>query len=83
MPGLLDDTRAIGDWIAGLSLDSYVNVMDQYRPDHKVGTVERYDPSTAPSPDEFHAGMSAARDGGSIDVGGRSVSCVDDRPRRW
>lgn len=65
MPGLLDDTRAIVDWVAGLSLDSYVNVMDQYRPDHKVGTVERYEPiNRTVSSDEFHAGVVAARDAG-------------------
>jgi putative pyruvate formate lyase activating enzyme len=32
MPGLLEDTREIMRWIAGLSADTYVNVMDQYYP---------------------------------------------------
>jgi putative pyruvate formate lyase activating enzyme len=38
MPGCLDETRAILEWIATrLSPDSYVNLMDQYRPAGKVG----------------------------------------------
>ena len=42
MPGALDDTRKILEWIAEeLGPDSYVNLMDQYRPAGKVG-AERY-----------------------------------------
>jgi putative pyruvate formate lyase activating enzyme len=38
MPGCLDETRAILEWIATrLGPDSYVNLMDQYRPAGKVG----------------------------------------------
>jgi putative pyruvate formate lyase activating enzyme len=38
MPGALDETRAILRWIADeLSPNSYVNLMDQYRPAWKVG----------------------------------------------
>jgi putative pyruvate formate lyase activating enzyme len=38
MPGGLNDTRAILEWIATeLSPNSYVNLMDQYRPAGKVG----------------------------------------------
>jgi putative pyruvate formate lyase activating enzyme len=37
MPGALDDTRAILEWIAvHLGAGAYVNVMDQYRPAGKV-----------------------------------------------
>jgi putative pyruvate formate lyase activating enzyme len=37
MPGLLDDTREIMRWLAGLlSRDTYVNVMDQYYPAWKA-----------------------------------------------
>ncbi|MDX1624180.1 MAG: radical SAM protein [Gemmatimonadota bacterium] len=37
MPGALDDTRAILEWIAAeLGRDAYVNLMDQYRPAGKV-----------------------------------------------
>ncbi|HOW73464.1 MAG TPA: radical SAM protein [Phycisphaerae bacterium] len=38
MPGLLDETSAIMEWLAGeLSRDTFVNIMAQYRPDHRVG----------------------------------------------
>lgn len=46
MPGLVDDSAAIFQWLAEhLSPDTYVNVMGQYRPDHRVGTSSRVDPS--------------------------------------
>jgi len=39
MPGLLDETRAILEWIATtLGPDTYVNLMDQYHPAWKVST---------------------------------------------
>jgi putative pyruvate formate lyase activating enzyme len=42
MPGLVDDTRDIMQWIAAnLSRDTYVNVMDQYYPAHKAETEPR------------------------------------------
>jgi len=38
MPGCLDETRAILEWIATtLGSDTYVNLMDQYHPAGKVG----------------------------------------------
>jgi putative pyruvate formate lyase activating enzyme len=38
MPGLVDDSLACLDWLADeLGPDTYVNVMDQYRPAGKVG----------------------------------------------
>jgi putative pyruvate formate lyase activating enzyme len=38
MPGCLDETRAILEWIAStLGSDTYVNLMDQYFPAGKVG----------------------------------------------
>jgi len=43
MPGLLDDTREIMQWLAeNLSPDTYVNVMDQYYPAHKAETEPRF-----------------------------------------
>lgn len=44
MPGLLDDTRAITAFLAGLSTDLYVNLMDQYYPAWKVTSTDRYQP---------------------------------------
>jgi putative pyruvate formate lyase activating enzyme len=41
MPGALDETRAILQWVAGrLGRDTYVNLMDQYYPAGKVGTAQ-------------------------------------------
>jgi putative pyruvate formate lyase activating enzyme len=38
MPGMLDETRAILEWIvAEIGSDTYVNLMDQYYPSGKVG----------------------------------------------
>jgi putative pyruvate formate lyase activating enzyme len=38
MPGCLDETRAILEWIAAtLGTDTYINLMDQYFPAGKVG----------------------------------------------
>ncbi len=43
MPGLLEDTRSILSWLANeLSPDTYVNLMDQYRPAHKVVTDAQF-----------------------------------------
>ena len=43
MPGCLDETRAILEWIANeLGTDTYVNVMDQYHPAGKVN-AQRYE----------------------------------------
>ncbi len=42
MPGLLDETREILRWLAGLSRDTYVNIMDQYYPAWKAKTDPRY-----------------------------------------
>jgi putative pyruvate formate lyase activating enzyme len=38
MPGLLDETRAIFEWLAReVSPDTFVNIMGQYRPENHVG----------------------------------------------
>jgi putative pyruvate formate lyase activating enzyme len=38
MPGQLEEAAAIFDWLAReVGVDTYVNVMGQYRPDHRVG----------------------------------------------
>ncbi|MBI2872925.1 MAG: radical SAM protein [Chloroflexi bacterium] len=42
MPGMLDDTRAILGWLSSLSPDTYVNLMDQYRPAWKARTELRF-----------------------------------------
>ncbi|MDR7454796.1 MAG: radical SAM protein, partial [Armatimonadota bacterium] len=42
MPGMLDDTREIVRWLAALSPDTYVNIMDQYFPAWRAKTEERF-----------------------------------------
>lgn len=40
MPGQLDESRAIFNWLAQeLSVDTYVNIMAQYHPDYEVGRI--------------------------------------------
>jgi putative pyruvate formate lyase activating enzyme len=62
MPGLLEDTRAILQWLATeLSPDTYLNLMDQYRPAHRAET----DPQFAginrrPSRTEFNEAVGLA-----------------------
>src|SRR6516162_5937944 len=41
MPGMLDETRAILEWIAAeLGTNTYINLMDQYHPAGKVSAVQ-------------------------------------------
>jgi putative pyruvate formate lyase activating enzyme len=42
MPGRLDDTRQIAGWLAELSPDTYLNLMDQYFPAWKAKTNPRF-----------------------------------------
>jgi putative pyruvate formate lyase activating enzyme len=66
MPGQEQEAAAIFRWLAEeLSPDTYVNVMGQYRPDHKVRTTTRYeDIARTPLPAEMDAAFSAARAAG-------------------
>jgi putative pyruvate formate lyase activating enzyme len=42
MPGMLEDTREIMRYLAALSADTYVNVMDQYYPAWRAKSDPRY-----------------------------------------
>ena len=42
MPGRLEDTRQIVGWLAALSHDAYLNLMDQYYPAWKARTNPRF-----------------------------------------
>jgi putative pyruvate formate lyase activating enzyme len=54
MPGRSEDTRAILDWLATeLSPDTYLNLMDQYRPAHKAVTSEFQEISRPLATSEF------------------------------
>ncbi|MFH1747416.1 MAG: radical SAM protein [Planctomycetota bacterium] len=46
MPGLLDESREIFRWLAELSQDTFVNIMDQYRPENEVGRAGKGDDAT-------------------------------------
>jgi putative pyruvate formate lyase activating enzyme len=66
MPGQEDEAAAIFEWLASeLSPATYLNIMSQYRPDHRVPGSERYaDIDRCPLPDEEAAAFTAARDAG-------------------
>ena len=66
MPGLLDDTREIMQWIVeNMSRDTYVNVMDQYYPAHKAETEPRFaEINRGISNKEFCGAIELAHDAG-------------------
>ncbi len=71
MPGQADEAAAIFEWLAReVSPDTYVNVMAQYRPEHKVGTPGRDglvrfpEIGRSPSGRELEAAYAAARRAG-------------------
>jgi putative pyruvate formate lyase activating enzyme len=66
MPGQADEAAAILGWLATeLSVDTYVNIMGQYRPEHRVPGSDRYrDIGRRPSSREMEAAYAAARDAG-------------------
>lgn len=62
MPGMLEDTRAILGWVAELSRDTYVNVMEQYHPAWKATTDPKYaaiNRALHPSPTRARSGSGA------------------------
>jgi putative pyruvate formate lyase activating enzyme len=62
MPGMLEDTRAILGWVAELSRDTYVNVMEQYHPAWKATTDPKYAAiNRAVEPEEMEAAFAHAR----------------------
>ncbi len=65
MPGQVDESAAIFRWLHSLSPDTYVNIMGQYRPEHRVPRSERYaDIDRRPHRDEMQAAFAAARHAG-------------------
>jgi len=62
MPGLLDDTARVAAFLADVSRDTYVNVMDQYRPEH---LAREHPPLDRPlSRDEWREALRLARAAG-------------------
>jgi putative pyruvate formate lyase activating enzyme len=66
MPGQTDEAAAIFAWLADeVSADTYVNIMAQYRPEHRVPGSERYaDIGRRPSSVEIQAAYRVAADAG-------------------
>ena len=63
MPGMLDDTRRILEWIAAeLGQDSYVNLMDQYHPAGKVCCSRFAELNRRVTAEEFHQARQIAQD---------------------
>jgi putative pyruvate formate lyase activating enzyme len=63
MPGSLDETRAILQWVADrLGRDTYVNLMDQYYPAGKVGTAQFPELNRRLSSREFSEARAIARE---------------------
>ena len=61
MPGCLDDTRSILQWIVSqLGPDTYVNLMDQYRPAGKVGGESYAEIDRPLLASEYHAAKEIA-----------------------
>ncbi|GBD11423.1 hypothetical protein HRbin23_01088 [bacterium HR23] len=76
MPGMLEDTRCILQWLASLSPDTYVNVMGQYHPAWKAQEDPRFSAINRPvSPREMEEAYRMARDAGlwRLDTRWRSV----------
>jgi putative pyruvate formate lyase activating enzyme len=77
MPGCLDETRAILEWIAStLGPGTYVNLMDQYRPAGKVGLTTYPEINRPLTSAEFHEAQAIA-----CDVGLRRLDVRRPHPR--
>ncbi len=66
MPGQLQEAAAIFSWLHDeVSADTYINIMGQYRPDHRVAGSERYaEIDRRPRRTELSAARAAARAAG-------------------
>ena len=62
MPGLLEETRDILAFLAGLSPETYVNVMGQYRPEYRA--AEYPEIARRPTEGEMRAAREMAREAG-------------------
>jgi putative pyruvate formate lyase activating enzyme len=73
MPGMEDRSAAIFSWLANvLSPDTYVSIMEQYRPAHRVGREPAFDfINRRPTDVEFDAAVAAARAAGLHRFDGR------------
>lgn len=67
MPGCLDETRSILQWIATeLGPDTYVNLMDQYHPAGRVSAVSHTEINRRLTAAEFRAAQQMASEVGLV-----------------
>ncbi len=72
MPNRVAGTREFVKWVAeNLSLDTYVNIMDQYRVEHRAFEYERI--ARAITPEEFIEAMEWATEAGLTNLDERSL----------
>lgn len=65
MPGLLVESRRIYEWLAtDVSPDTFVNIMGQYRPEHRVCAANFPGICRRPTSEEMRAAYAAARSAG-------------------
>ncbi|MEE9166714.1 MAG: radical SAM protein [Candidatus Neomarinimicrobiota bacterium] len=65
MPGMLDDSRSIFEFLSSeVSPDTFVNIMNQYRPAHRVGETSYKGINRPTSTVEFHMAVEAAEQAG-------------------
>lgn len=66
MPGMIDETRAICEWLAkNLSADTYLDLMNQYRPQFQVAEFAKYAAiNRRPKRQEIAQSVQAARESG-------------------
>jgi putative pyruvate formate lyase activating enzyme len=66
MPGYVGESAAMFRWLHDVvSPDTYINIMGQYRPEHRVSGTERYaDIDRRPSGEEMVAAFEAAQAAG-------------------
>jgi uncharacterized Fe-S radical SAM superfamily protein PflX len=82
--GMPEDARAIPDWVAELSRDTYVNVMEQYHPAWKATTDPKYAAiNRTAEPEEMEAAFLHARRGCSTGFAPRfRLASIVLAPRR-
>jgi putative pyruvate formate lyase activating enzyme len=77
MPGAVDETRAILEWIAReLGPETYVNLMDQYRPEGTVSGTKYSEINRRLTPAEFRTAQAMA-----ADLGLRRLDARHPHPR--
>jgi putative pyruvate formate lyase activating enzyme len=81
MPGCLDETKAILEWIAStLGSDTYVNLMDQYSPAGKVSESAYVDINRPLTSAEF---LEARRIASDLGLQRLDVRRPHPRLKRW